>query len=448
MSRLWQRLSSPVRRLRWAASAWSTKADQAFHDAQFAALAADPFSPSYPGYLTIRRFADHAERYLDRARVGLDLGCGPGEITCELARRHPTIVFTGIDHSDVGIATARRHAERLRLANAVFETGDIERYEPRTPVDLVMMFDAFHHLLDPRTFVSRLRRSRKDSSSSSRPGRGRASWDRSQDLDWLPETIGQIGRRLEYQFGMAPEPKETTPAARPPEQGEPTEHRYTLSDFEQFFDGYALDIRGTIAGLERYGPGPDDRSSFRDRLGTLTYDLVVSLEHVLYEEGVDLAAKHWAICGNVRTHSRRPARDRVQRRLSSRPAQRGLLPGVRRHVRRVHHLGRRPKGAARVDSEHRLTNTGWLTWDSTANPAGVCQLPLARSSGPHRSSTTASGRRSRHPVAPGGSCTIDLRVVAPDTSGRVTLVIDLVHEGRTWFSEQGAGTTSMEIELE
>ena len=444
MSHLWQRLTKPVRRLRWAASAWSTKADQAFHDAQFTALAADPFSPSYPGYLTIRRFADHAERSLDRARVVVDLGCGPGEITCELARRHPTIVFAGIDHSDVGIATARRHAERLRLANVVFETGDIERYEPRTPVDLVMMFDAFHHLFDPRAFVSRLRRSTKGFFLIEPAGTWSGGWDRSQDLDWLPETIGQIGRRLEYQFGMAPEPKEATPAAPPAEQGEPTEHRYTLSDFEQFFDGYALDIRGTIAGLERYGPGPVDRSSFRDRLGTLTYDLVVSLEHILYEEGVDLAAKHWAIAATSGPASD-PIGDRLRRRLPRRASRSGLLSAY--GVSYGECTGSSDiRRAQPVSIRVPLTNTGWLTWDSGATPPVFASYHWLDREG---RMLVHDGERTPFPspVAQGQSYTIDLRVVVPDVRGRVTLVIDLVHEGRTWFSEQGTETTSVQIEL-
>jgi SAM-dependent methyltransferase len=445
VSRLWQRLSAPVRRLRWAASTWSTKADQAFHDSQFAALAADPFSPSYPGYLTIRRFADHAERSLDRARIVVDLGCGPGEITCELARRHPDIVFTGIDHSDVGIATARRHAERLRLANAVFEMGDIEHYEPRTPVDLVMMFDAFHHLLDPRAFVSRLRRSTKGFFLIEPAGTWSGGWERSQDLDWLPETIGQIGRRLEYQFGMAPQPKETMPAVQPPEQGEPTEHRYTLSDFEQFFDGYALDIRGTIAGLERYGPGPDDRSSFRDRLGTVTYDLVVSLEHVLYEEGVDLAAKHWAIAATSEPLSP-STRERVQRRLPPRPAQSGLLRAYGVTYGECTGSGDVRRGQP-MSIRVPVTNTGWLTWDSTTNPPVFASYHWLDRQG---RMLVHDGERTPlpAPVAPGGSCTLDLRVVAPDTSGRVTLVIDLVHEGRTWFSEQGATALDIHLDLD
>ncbi len=433
-----------MRRLRWAASAWSTKADQAFHDSQFATLAADPFSPSYPGYLTIRRFADHAERYLSHARSVLDLGCGPGEITCELARRRPDVIFTGIDHSDVGIATARRHAARLRLENVVFETGDIERYEPRTHVDLVMMFDAFHHVLDPRAFVERLRRSTRGFFLIEPAGTWSGEWNRAQDLDWLPETIGQIGRRLEYQFGIAPEPKEATPAAEPQGQGEPTEHRYTLSDFERFFTGYTLDLRGTIAGLERYGPGPDDRSSFRDRLGTLAYDVVVSLENVLFEEGVDLAAKHWAVAALPGPASD-PAGDRVRKRLPRRASRSGLLSAYGVTYGECTGSGDIRRGQP-VSIRVPLTNTGWLTWDSEASAPVFASYHWLDRQG---RMLVHDGERTPFPkpVAQGESCTIDLRVVAPDVTGRVTLVVDLVHEGRTWFSEQGVTPLDVQIDL-
>jgi hypothetical protein len=45
----------------------------------FGAQAHDPFSPSYPGYITIQRFADLAAAHLHDATRVLDLGCGPGE---------------------------------------------------------------------------------------------------------------------------------------------------------------------------------------------------------------------------------------------------------------------------------------------------------------------------------------------------------------------------------
>ena len=67
-------------------------ADREFHDALFSPQQYDPFTFAYPGYLTIRRFADLAAERLTGVRRAADLGCGPGEITCELARRHPALI--------------------------------------------------------------------------------------------------------------------------------------------------------------------------------------------------------------------------------------------------------------------------------------------------------------------------------------------------------------------
>jgi hypothetical protein len=42
---------------------------------------------------------------------------------------------------------------------------------------------------------------------------------------------------------------------------------------------------------------------------------------------------------------------------------------------------------------------------------------------------------------------VDLVVTAPDSAGRATLVIDLVHEGQTWFSEQGVTPLRREMRI-
>ena len=155
-----------------------------------------------PAILTIRRFADHAERHFDAVRTVVDLGCGPGEITCELARRRPSVTFLGVDHSDVAIARARTHAARLGLTNVTFESGDIERFTPAGRVDLVVMFDAFHHALDANALVSRLQRSCDRFFLIEPAGTWLGQWDYRTDLDWVSIAIREIRERLEYQFGL------------------------------------------------------------------------------------------------------------------------------------------------------------------------------------------------------------------------------------------------------
>jgi methylase of polypeptide subunit release factors len=110
-----------IRRLRWRKGAWSNDSDRTYHEQLYDAHAHDDvFTPGYPGYVTIRRFADHAETLMPASGTVLDVGCGPGEITCELARRHPRLSFVGVDHSTQAIKRATANAVRLGLANARF----------------------------------------------------------------------------------------------------------------------------------------------------------------------------------------------------------------------------------------------------------------------------------------------------------------------------------------
>ena len=149
------RLSSRgLRQLRWWSGSWSKSRDRTYHERLYEAQHYDPFSPGYPGYLTIRRFADHAEVLLPAQGTVLDVGCGPGEITCELARRHRHLSFVGIDHSSQAVRRGREHASRLGLSNIRFDVGDAEGLPPADTYALVTMFDAFHHLERPRGFLS------------------------------------------------------------------------------------------------------------------------------------------------------------------------------------------------------------------------------------------------------------------------------------------------------
>ena len=79
----------------------------------------------------------------------LDVACGPGLITCEMARaaRH----VTGIDLTPAMIEQARLRQERLGLANMGWRTGDAS--EPLPFADgsfsVVATRYSFHHFLEP-----------------------------------------------------------------------------------------------------------------------------------------------------------------------------------------------------------------------------------------------------------------------------------------------------------
>jgi len=172
-----------LRRARTAWQRWSPERDRAYHDSLFAAHQLDPFRPSYLGNITIRRFADLSAPHVSTSRSVLDLGCGSGEITCELGRRFPDVAFVGVDHSQEGIGRVSAHVEALGLRNTTFLVGDIERYEPNGPVDLVMMFDAFHHLIAPEPFIVRLGQCSRRFLLVEPRGDWKGSWSRELDFD-------------------------------------------------------------------------------------------------------------------------------------------------------------------------------------------------------------------------------------------------------------------------
>jgi trans-aconitate 2-methyltransferase len=107
------------------------------------------------------RFADH------RLRPGLellaripdidpgvvfDLGCGPGNLTLEIATRWPQARVVGVDSSIEMITKARAD-----VPNVEFESGDIETWTPEHEVDVIFSNATLHWLdhhgrLFPRLF--------------------------------------------------------------------------------------------------------------------------------------------------------------------------------------------------------------------------------------------------------------------------------------------------------
>jgi SAM-dependent methyltransferase len=411
-----------LRRLRWSRSRWSVDADREFHDALFSPHQYDPFTFAYPGYVTIRRFADLASARLAGVRRAADLGCGPGEITCELARRHPDIAFTGIDHSRAAIDRARQHAARLALANVTFEVGAITHAPAGT--DIVLMFDAFHHLLDPAGFV---RDSRVDRFLLVEPaGTWLGGWQRTLELDWLSTALDDIRTRLLWEAGERMRPAPPSPAAA--DAGEAVEHRYPLEDFQRFFAGFGLDVRGTAAGFDRYPPDPYGQRPLREAFGRATYEALVVVEDALYARDLDLHAKHWVI------HAERGAQDRL--RTPAPLVRAGEAPRLQ-GAYDVDYVSLDAPAAAAAATTILCTltfvNRSWRTW-----PPPI--LASYHWLDPKGSVVVQDGTRTPlpRPVAAGDTCEMTLRIDTPSQPGRYLLAVDLVEEGVTWFSEAGA----------
>jgi SAM-dependent methyltransferase len=427
MIRLGARL---IRRLRWRRFAWSASTDRAFHDAVFAALPHDPFSPGYPGSITIRRFADLASPHVLPDTTVLDAGCGPGEITCELARRHPRTSFLGVDHSSGALATARAHQQRLGLPNVSFHLADVEAFVPDRPVSVVMMFDSFHHLTAPAAFVERVRAFTSRFLLIEPIGDPLGRWRESADFDWLALELDQIRTRIEESLHIRPEPRGAAAADTQP-TGEAVEHRYTMDDFERFFDGFSLDVRGTASGLLTYPPDPVRGSRWRDHFGELAYQSFKVLDEQLLDRNADLWARHWVIYATPGTGSPR-------RSPGPRPSS-GGGPATVGPYDVAYDTYNGPFSApaeATVSASMQVHNLGCSRWESAGSePVFVSYRWLTRDG----VDLGIEGHRTplARPVLPGDTATLFLTVTTPPRAGRYLLGIELVREGVTWFSRAG-----------
>jgi SAM-dependent methyltransferase len=463
-----------VRRLRWWRGSWSKDSDRTYHERLYEAQDYDPFDPGYPGYPTIRRFADHAEALLPASGTVLDLGCGPGEITCELARRHPSLAFLGLDHSAQAIRRATANASRLGLRNVRFEVGDAERLPAGERYGLVTMFDAFHHLEDPRAFIGWLTSRTSRCLLIEPAGTWSGRWARGVDVDWLLVDLASIRDRLEAICGAGPDvasPGEApgaglgaaespaapagspaapagSPLGLPPARGEgAVERRYALDDFARFFAGWDLRITGTIAGVDRYPPAAHARSPLRPIAGDVAYALLRATDALLLERGRDGAAKHWVIAATTEAGVIAP-------RLppTTEPARVAAGVGGSRVAGACDVRYANGQGPARLAPGAESTvaidiaNDGWDEWRSDGpNPVHVSYHWLTRTG----AMVDFDGLRSDlpRPLAPGETARATVVIRAPGTPGAYLLAIDLVREGVTWFSEAGAPYHTASIEV-
>ena len=453
-----------VRRLRWWRGAWSKDSDRTYHERLYEAQDYDPFDPGYPGYLTIRRFADHAEALLPASGTVLDLGCGPGEITCELARRHPSLAFLGLDHSAQAIRRATANAARLGLRNVRFEVGDAERLPAGERYGLVTMFDAFHHLEHPRAFIDWLASRTSRCLLIEPAGTWSGRWARGVDVDWLLVDLASIRDRLEALCGAgpatgpgaaaqaadvaaagspaasagSPEASAGSPMGPAPARGEgAVERRYALDDFARFFAGWDLRITGTIAGVDRYPPAAHARSPLRPIAGDLAYTLLRATEALLLERGRDGAAKHWVVAATTDAGVIEPRLPPTTEAAPVAVEIRGSRVASACDVRYANYQGpARLAPAAEGTVTIDIVNEGWDAWRSDGpHPVHVSYHWLT----PAGAMVDFDGLRSDlpRPLGPGETVRATVAIRAPGTPGAYLLAIDLVREGVTWFSDAG-----------
>ena len=112
----------------------------------------------------------------------LDVGCGPGTITIDLAKRVAPGQVIGVDASASVLEGAARAAEEAACANVTFQSGDITQLEFEDgSFDIVHAHQVLQHLPDPVAALREMRR-------VCRPGGVVAARDADYAaMTWFPE---------------------------------------------------------------------------------------------------------------------------------------------------------------------------------------------------------------------------------------------------------------------
>ena len=109
------------------------------------------------------RTVDNSAAYLaSHLRAGvsvLDVGCGPGTITVDIAARVAPGPVVGIDAAPAAIEAATEEGARAGVVNATFRTADVYALDfPDGTFDVVHAHQVLQHLADPVAALREMRR--------------------------------------------------------------------------------------------------------------------------------------------------------------------------------------------------------------------------------------------------------------------------------------------------
>jgi SAM-dependent methyltransferase len=434
-------LNRLLNRVRKMKKRWSPQKDRDFHDHLFAGQNHDPFDFSYSGYLTIKRFADLAAPYVEKAKSVLDLGCGPAEITCELASRFPHISFLGVDHSATGIARARINARTLDLKNIEFQVADVEAFALPRDFDMVLMFDSFHHLADPRRLVERLQKSVGRFFLIEPRGDWKGSHVMDFNFDWIVADLEKMRRRIAMKI-HEPAVVETTPTKiETSKNAAAMENRYNLDELKKIFKGFGLQVQGTVSGVEAFPPDPCLKSRSREFFGEKAYEIFSELDELIVKNDLDILAKHWVIFADKDL----PDDDIIipQPLIATDDVQ--PIQGPYDVEFLAYEGPRRVKGGSEFRAQVQFHNRSYRQFSSfnPENPDFLSYHWLDKGGAiiPMEGIRTSLTKI----IMPDEKGKAELKITAPNHPGKYMLAIDFVQEGKTWYSE--AGNPSLQIRM-
>jgi len=245
------------------------------------------------------------QRAMERARIAqgehvLDVGCGCGSTTLELARRvGPTGSATGVDISSVMLEQARRAATQAGLKNAVFENADAQTHA-FTPSRFDLVFSRFGVMFfaHPDVAFANLLK-------ALRPG-GRLAfitWQAVHLNPWMAVPMMAAAQHIQI-------PVPANPHAPGPFAFADTERvrgilaaaGFTDLGFEELQDTVTVaggsDIDRTVQFLLQMGPtGAAVRAAAAGALEAVTTAIREALQPYMTADGVRMEAAAWIVTG-------------------------------------------------------------------------------------------------------------------------------------------------------
>jgi SAM-dependent methyltransferase len=233
----------------------------------------------------------------------LDVGCGCGSTTLELARRvGPTGSATGVDISSVMLEEARHAATEAGLKNVVFENADAQTHA-FTPGSFDLVFSRFGVMFFAHPVVAFA-----NLLKALRPG-GRLvfiTWQAVHLNPWMGVPMMAAAQHIAIPVPAnphAPGPFAFADAERV--RGILTDAGFTDLGFEELQDTLAVaggsDIDQTVQFLLQMGPtGAAMREAAADVLPAVTAAIRDALQPYVTADGVRMEAAAWIVTGRRR----------------------------------------------------------------------------------------------------------------------------------------------------